>query len=277
MHAFKKPLLALSVLLVFGLACTSLTRLFGEESESGTRPGPAPPTPVEAVDEEPTAEVRRREIPPTPTPFHVTSAEDVRNALDLSEPDYVDYFDNEATWFDYDTEGVAAYQFEAGTLLGVDYEPEERFAWWTYSDRPAGNTYAEVSATNGDCIGKDSVGMVIRVNETQAAGGYALEVSCDGHWRYLRHRIGEQAEEVIGWTASEMINTGAGATNRLAIWGYQTDLVFFINGAQVSLAEDPNYSYKRGLFALYVRAHQTYDLSATFDDFAFWHIPFQAQ
>jgi hypothetical protein len=30
-----------------------------------------------------------------------------------------------------------------------------------------------------------------------------------------------------------------------------------------------------GYFAVYVRASQTYDLTATFDDFAFWHIPYQ--
>ncbi len=277
----KKPLFAISTLMILTLSCTTFTRLFSGGPEPGTLPGTAPPQVAGGGEEQPdveaTPEVRRRIIAPSPTPFYVTSEDDVRLVLDLGQPDFRDSFDLETTWFDYDTDGTAAYLFEEGKLVGVDYEPEERYTWWSYSERPAGNTYAEVSATNGDCIGKDAVGLVIRVHQQKAAGGYALEVSCDGHWRYIRHRIGKQAEEVIGWTPSDLINIGEEATNRLAIWGYQRDLVFFINGTMVGEAQDKNYSYKRGLFALYVRAHQTYDLSATFDDFAFWHIPYLAQ
>ncbi len=274
MNSYRNPLTALAALLMLTMACTTLTGLFG--GGSGTAPGEVPSAPEAAVEAGPT-EVQRRELAPTPTPFHTTSEDDVRNALDLGAPDYVDYFDDPEAWFDYDTAGKAAYRFDGGRLIGVDYEPEEQFAWWTYSSRPAGNTYAEVSATNGDCIAKDAVGLVIRVDEAQAAGGYALEVSCDGHWRYVRHRIGKQAEIVIDWTPAESIRTGAGATNRLAIWGYQRELIFFVNGVWVGESTDSNYSYKQGLFAVYVRAHQTYNLTASFDDFAFWHIPFQSQ
>jgi len=33
-------------------------------------------------------------------------------------------------------------------------------------------------------------------------------------------------------------------------------------------------SNEEGYFAVYVRASLTFDLTATFDDFAFWHIPY---
>jgi len=270
----RLPLIALALL---GLACATLDRLRGEEgSTSGTGAGTAEPTEPEAQPGEATpTQVRRLELQATPTPFHVLSQDDPRVQLNLAQPDYFDYFDKPDTWFDYDTQGRGAYQFEDGRLLGIDYEPEELNAWWSYTGRQSGNVYAEITATNGDCIGKDSVGLAIRVNPESGAGGYALEVSCDGHWRFRRHRPGKEPVEIVEWTPSDAIETGKDAANRLGIWGYQGAFVLFVNGQQVGEPADPTYPYTYGMFAVYVRASQTFDLSATFDDFAYWNIPFQ--
>lgn len=219
-------------------------------------------------------EVRRLELAPTPTAFQVTSEDDVRSILDLAHPDGVDYFDTQGTWFDFDTTGVAAYRMEEGHLLGIDYQPEELYTYWSYTDRSSGNTYAEVSITNGDCINKDSAGLVIRVDSDTASEGYALDVACDGNWRFRRHRQGQEPIELVEWEAAPGIQTGKDATNRLGIWGYAGRFVLFINGAQVGEVVDQNNSYTYGQFAVYVRASQTFDLTAAFDDFAFWHIPF---
>lgn len=274
METPTRPLLALAAGLTLALACTTVTNLLGGE-EPAVLPGTAPPPTETAEPQAAPTEVRRRALAPSPTPFHVTDPDDPRALLDLSRPDYVDYFDDPEAWFDYDTPGRAAYHIEEGHLVALDYEPEEIYTWWTYSSRLSDNVYAEVSATNGDCIGKDAVGLVVRVDPEKAAGGYALEVSCDGHWRFVRHRIGKQPQVLIDWTPSEAIQAGAFATNRLGIWAYQRDFAFFINGQLVGETRDPPYSYKAGLFGLYVRALQTYDLTATFDDFAFWRIPYQ--
>ena len=74
------------------------------------------------------------------------------------------------------------------------------------------------------------------------------------------------------WSVSPTIETGPWASNRLGLWAYMDDFVFFINGVQVGELNDPQYPYTYGTFALYVRASRTYDLTAAFDDFAFWHI-----
>jgi hypothetical protein len=243
--------------------------------EEATLPSLAPPqAPTDTA--EPAAEgteVRRLELAPTPTVFQVTE-DDVRSILDLAHPDGVDYFDTQGTWFDFDTTGVAAYRMEDGHLLGIDYQPEELYTYWSYTDRSSGNTYAEVSITNGDCINKDSAGLVIRVDSDTASEGYALDVSCDGNWRFRQHRRGQEPFELVEWQAASVIQTGKDATNRLGIWGYAGRFVLFINGAQVGEVVDQNNSYTYGQFAVYVRASQTFDLTATFDDFAFWHIPF---
>jgi hypothetical protein len=276
MRSNQPVLLAVTMMVLLSLACTALTGLLPGGEQSGVAPGISPATAAAQVEVEPTAtEVRRRDLPPTPTPFHVLAEDDVRAELDLSRPDRVDYFDDPAAWFNYDTAGRAAYRIEDGRLIGVDYEPEETFTWWTYADRQAGNTYVEVTATNGDCIAKDAVGLVIRVNPETAAGGYGLEVSCDGEWRFLKFKRGEAPDEIVSWTSSPQIKTGLEASNRLGLWGYQREFVLFINGAEVGRAADPPYSFPLGSFALYVRASQTYDLMASFDDFAFWHVAYK--
>ncbi len=225
------------------------------------------------VESAPTEGPKRLELAPTPTPL-VVSEDDPRAVLDLEHPDHVDYFDNPDAWFDYDNAERAAYKVEDGMLIGMDYVPEEKTTWWSYTDKSSGNLYAEVSATNGDCIGRDSMGMAIRVDNATAGGGYSLEVACDGEYRFRRHSIKGSPTDYIDWTVSDAINTGPGATNRLGIWGYQGRFRLFINGQEVGEHWDTDYLFTFGTFALFTRASQTYELTGTFDDFAFWHIKF---
>src|SRR3990170_8003161 len=166
---------------------------------------------VEATGLAPTEEgPGRLELAATPTPLRVAE-DDARAILDLEHPDHVDYFDNPNAWFDYDTAGRAAYWVADGKLFGIDYEPEEIYTWWSYTDTASGNVYAEVSATNGDCLGRDSLGMTIRVDRDSAAGGYSLEVSCDGAYRFRLHQIGGDQVDFIEWTESDAIRGGPGA------------------------------------------------------------------
>ena len=285
MRSNQRFLALLAVLIVTTLACTTVTSLFSNRGrtlapqvtidaatiqfDKDDPEAPDTTDPERAVE---ATEARRLELAPTPTELTLTSEDDPRSVLDLSQPSYVDYFDNPGTWWDYDTEGRASYQFVDGALVGTDYEPEERFTWWSYHERQSGNLYAEISATNGDCIAKDSVGFVIRVDPETAAGGYGVEVSCDGNWRFLKFIQGKQAEILSDWAESDLINTGLGATNRLGLWAYANEFFVFLNGEQVDRILDRAYSYSFGTFAVYVRASQTFDLTASFDDFAFWHI-----
>lgn len=280
---------ALLILAVVYIAFSSLSRRSAEPAP-GVLPGTAPPTsaeqaaaptqaPEEAEQAQPAVEatptvVRRLALEPTPTPFYTTSEDDPRSILDLANPDGVDYFNDPDTWFDYDSEGYAAYRIEDGHLWGIDYDPENTSLYWTFNNMQSGNTYAEISATNGDCIGKDAVGLVIRIDPDRTPSGYALEVACDGTWRFLRHRQGKAPEEFIDWTPSDVILTGKEATNRLGLWGYQGKFHMFVNGYHVGEFFDQVYTDTFGVFGAYVRAAQTFDLTATFDDFAFWHIPF---
>ena len=220
--------------------------------------------PQPAADNPPPAEPTREPLP----------EEDVRAELDLNNPDYADPFDVTNGWTQYDIEGSSAYRVENGELIGIDYVPEEKFTYWSILNRQSGNVYAEVSATNGDCILKDSVGIVIRIDEETGSSGYGFEVSCDGNWRVRLHQDSKSPRVVKDWVPSAAILTGAGATNRLGIMGYRDRFYLFVNDQPVGSVTDPQYSRSFGQFALYVRASQTYDLGATFDDFSYWNIRF---
>jgi serine/threonine protein kinase len=243
---------------------------------SGILPGTQPQaTPAASAQKTLTAEASVTRIKPPPTPHEVPD-DDVRSFLDLTQPDFFDYFDDPDSWFNYDSEGYAAYRIDEGHLVGKDYEPEELYIYWSYTSPKSGNVYAEITATNGDCIAKDSVGFVIRVQADETPSGYALEVSCDGFWRLRLHRgTGTKSSRVlIDWTPSEVINNGPFAHNRLSIWGYQGQFYMFVNDVEIGEYFDHDYIFSYGYFAVYVRASRTFDLEATFDDFAFWHIPF---
>jgi serine/threonine protein kinase len=227
--------------------------------------------PVAATEE---LDVRRRQLAPTPTTIPIGSADDIRADLVSDSPDHFDYFDQAGSWFETDLPDRAAYKLDQGRLLAVDYVAEESFTWWSYSEKESGNLYAEVSATNGDCFGKDSVGLAIRIDKVQTAGGYSLEVSCDGQWRFRRHHISGSPTDLKPWAFSGLVNSSPGATNRLAIWAYQERFIPFINGQAMEEIIDPEYLYTFGRFGLFVRSSTTTPLTASFDDFAFWHVPY---
>jgi len=228
-----------------------------------------------AAEASPTSSARRLELEPTPTPFALSNEDDPRHILDLANPDHLDYFNNPDTWYDYETENIAAYRVEDGHLFGVDYDALNRGVYWSYTSVQSGNLYAEISATNGDCVARDAVGLTMRLDPEQTPSGYAFEVSCDGAWRLLRYRpAGKPTATQVDWTASDAINQGPYATNRLGIWGYYGKFYLFVNGFQVGDHFDPSPPWSYGYFAAYVRGQISYPLTATFDDFAFWHIPF---
>jgi hypothetical protein len=286
-------LIIVSILFVLALVYIAITTLGGEQEPASAVPASAdmslseteepgteatqetqPTVPTRAaVDTDASPTPRRLVRPPTPTVFTVTE-DDPRAILDLSNPDRVDYFEDDQTWYLYDSDN-AMYWMEQGVLYGKDYQPEEKYVYWTFTNPQSGRVYAEVTATSGDCIHKDSVGMVIRVQKDKSPTGYALEFACDGSYRLRLHRGPTKSpQELIEWTTSEAINTGPFASNRLGLWGYDGKFYLFANGRMIDEYYDNDYPYTYGYFALYVRASDTFDLTATFDDFAFWHIPF---
>jgi hypothetical protein len=291
-------LIAVSFLLFLAIIFIAVTQLSGrasspaeetptEQDAPATEPPPAPTfPPADAAVVEPaaveaeatsTSGVQRLELEPTPTAFSVSS-DDPRIILNLANPDHTDFFNNAKTWYTYDAEkssGKAEYAIEDGVLVGTDIDAEDTSLYWTYTSAQSGRVYVEISVTNGDCAARDAVGLVMRVQPDVTPSGYAVELSCDGAYRFIRFReAGRPTATLIDWTASEAINQGLGATNRIGIWGYDGKFYLFVNNELITDFFDNGMPYSYGFFAAYVRAQVTYPLTASFDDFAFWHIPF---
>ncbi len=201
-----------------------------------------------------------------------TLAFDPRAALDLENPNFSDTFEGENYWGTYNREDSAAYAVGAGSLTGVDYFPEEKYTWWSMTAQQSGNLYVEVDGTNGDCLGKDSLGVAFRVDPENGRSGYSFEISCDGHWRFRRHHHDAGPRVLVDWAPSPQIQSGFGATNRIGVLAYQGRFVFYVNGQQVGSYTENNYQYSYGAFAVFVRSSLTYNLTASFDDFRFWHM-----
>jgi len=275
MQPHVRPFLALTILLAFTLACSTASALLGGGGQAPSQETAGADATTDIGAPEPTQAVQRLERAATPTPFEVDSSEDPRSILDLSQPDHYDFFDDPSTWFRYTDPQYAAYSVSDGQMTGVDHVAGDRPIYWSYTSFPSGNTYAEVSASLGECFGRDALGFVIRVQADETPSGYALEVSCDGAWRFRRLRPAETPFEMVDWTPNERIQVGPNGTNRLGIWGYRGQFVLFINGEQVGAALDDSYTYSLGFFAVYVQSQEAYPLTATFDDFAYWNIPYQ--
>lgn len=295
-------LIAVSVLLVIAIIFIAVSQLTGKSPKDTEEPTPdemavaevaatlpaPPPTfpPADATVAEPasgepeaspTSGVQRLVLEPTPTPFSVNE-DDPRSILDLGNPDHTDFFNNDRTWYTYGPDkssGKADYAIEDGNLLGTDFDAVDTSLYWSYNSQQSGNVYAEISVTNGDCAARDAVGLVIRIQPDATPSGYSFEVSCDGEWRLIRFRpAGGPTATQIDWTPSDAIIKGSFGTNRLGIWGYYGKFFLFINNTLVGEHFDPSPPYSFGYFAAYVRSQVSYPLTARFDDFAFWHIPF---
>jgi hypothetical protein len=230
----------------------------------GLRPKPPAVVKAQVRTEQSVAETSSAEPDPTlepgtfatvmnePTVFPTLEV-DPRTALDLETPDFHDPFDGANYWGVYNEEDSAAYSVGAGALTGVDYLPEERYTWWSMTAQQSGNVYVEVSGTNGDCFGKDSLGLALRVDQETGRSGYSYEVSCDGHWRFRRHHRDASPRVLVDWAPSPQVLQGFGSTNRIGILAYQGRFVFYVNGQQIGSFTENNYTYSYGSFAIFVR------------------------
>jgi len=204
-------------------------------------------------------------VPPLPT-------DDPRFGLglNLAVPDYHDGFQARFTWGELADPG-ASNLWQDGRLKASDLLADP-FIWWstTIADANAGDLFAEVAAQIEQCSGKDAAGFAARVSGVNLNSGYALEVSCDGHYR-LR-RFSEGAVQVLrDWTAAPAIVQGPKAANRLGLLAVGDQITAYANGFALGPpVRDSGLGF--GTFGLYAFARETPGVAVIFDDFALWHV-----
>lgn len=205
---------------------------------------------------------------PSATPMPLPPG-DPRTGLNLSAPDYRDGFENDLTWVGPSFEG-AMNEVEDGRLHAVD-RLADGYVWWstTSPDLEGGNVLAEVTAVIEGCAGRDGYGLAVRVSGYGYNSGYALEFSCDGHYR-VRKFLGGAVRILTDWTTSPAIRPGPNSVNRLGLLADSSSLYVVANGQVIGQVED--FDLYSGNYGLYANAEETTNVSVFFDDFHLWYV-----
>ena len=210
---------------------------------------------------------------PTDIPTDVPTAipldeDDPRFGLNLSAPDYWDDFNSDVTWVGPNFEGAANLTID-GMHRTTDYLADS-FLWWstTIPDIDAGNIYVEVTASVGECTGKDAYGLAVRVEPENRDSGYMLEFSCDGAFR-LRKLAAGTIQTLYDWTMSLSI-ANDGSSNTMGLLAIGNKLYPVANGEVLTEVEDSTFF--SGNYGLYANAQETPGLTITFDNFKLWYV-----
>lgn len=238
-----------------------------------SRTPPPTATPQPTFTHTPTGTPLPSETPtsgPSPSPTGPPlAADDPRAGINLSAPDSTDDFSDRYGWFEYQDPANATIRWQRGSLTATDHQADG-FLWWSTSSEAAGDLYAEVSAEPDSCAGKDAYGMAIRIGGEGYDRGYTLEISCDGHYRMRKFISGAAPEVMVDWTASEAIEQGSNAENRLGFLARGSELAAFCNGQLMGEVEDTFFVY--GNFGLFAEAIESPEMTTTFRDFSLWNI-----
>jgi hypothetical protein len=233
----------------------------GAAPQDGT-PMPLPPSPTDT--NTPTLT-----LTPTPTITDTPEAVPGDPVLSLGVPTFKDTFEDDDNFYTYD-EAQSSYQIDDGQFILIAKKANS-YETWSLSWGDLKNFYLEITGTFGDdCGGKDRYGLIFRAPDTSQ--GYLLSISCDGHYRLSAYDSeDEDYIEIKKWTASEHINTGPGATNRLGIKAKNAKLTIYINGHEV--AEKSNTMFTKGRFGVLVAATDTPGFTAYLSQAVYWKLP----
>ena len=162
-----------------------------------------------------------------------------------------------------------------------------RYVWfWTFAT--LANFYVDVVVINGaSCHARDSAGLVFRGDQI-GNEGYLFGVTCGGQF-HIGFKGGPNpgnaicsVSDVVTWNcsslttlhASEIIASGPGAMNRVAIYARDKNLDFYVNGNWVyRISTDDFANFLEGGFALYLGTFQELNAEASFEDFNLWSMP----
>jgi hypothetical protein len=210
-------------------------------------------------------------VGPSPTPTAPPlPADDPRQGLNISMPDYLDDFSQRFKWFAGYSDNTVELSFENGSLRATD-KLADGFVIWSTSDRTGGDIYAEVSAHIDACAGKDAAGLALRIGGPQYDQGYSVEFACDGSYRVRKFFNVETGPGLIqDWTPADAIHHGPDTTNLIGFLAHGPRLAIFANGEMIGQWDDADYVF--GTFGLYANSIETPGLTVIFDDFALWYI-----
>jgi hypothetical protein len=193
--------------------------------------------------------------------------DDPRQGLDLSSPHYADDFSRPFLWGEWsDAAGSILRQGEA--LVATDLTADGYVGWSTTAVQGA-DIYVEITVRFGPCQGKDAAGLALRVDPQSADSNYALEVSCDGHFR-LRRFDPAGVTDLLPWTAAPALQDAATEPLQIGMLVRGQEIHAFAQGEHLGSAQDP--ALASGTVGLYANAANPPGVTVTFDDLRLWYV-----
>ncbi|MGB2965514.1 MAG: hypothetical protein WBB69_16185 [Anaerolineales bacterium] len=202
----------------------------------------------------------------TPTPTETPETVPGDPVTSLGPPSFKDTFENDSNFYTYD-EASSSFEVDEDQFILIAKKANS-YETWSVSWRDLTNFYLEITGTFGEqCGGKDRYGLIFRAPDSEQ--GYLLSITCDGSFRLSAYEKKDKEYTTIQkWTASEYINTGPGATNRLGIKAKGSKLTGFINGHQVF--EKSSSMFSKGRFGVLVAAAETPGFTAYLTQAVYW-------
>lgn len=142
---------------------------------------------------------------------------------------------------------------------------------WRLTDRGLANYYLEGTFIIPSCAGGDLYGLVFRSPDYSSGFGYYLGLTCDGKYSLQRWDSGGLAT-LISSTASPLIKSGSGQTNRLGIHAKGAALEIFINGESAQTITDGSY-LNATIIGVFIAGKDSLNFSAQLDEIKMWSIP----
>jgi hypothetical protein len=203
----------------------------------------------------------------TPTPTNTLSVTDPKSGL--GEPVWKDGFETGDQWPLYEDDHVR-FTVESGELIMTALNADFWNGWMLMST-VATDFYLEMTATTGNCSGRDGYGMMVRATkEDQGHIGYLFGISCDGRYS-LRSWDGESYVKLLNWSWSDDVLAGASQSNRIGLWAEGDRLRLYVNGTFLTEVVDSEHT--KGQFGVFVGAAETTDLTVKVDEFGYWELP----
>lgn len=170
-------------------------------------------------------------FPATPTPTLISSATPTSQVILEDQYEGVrslliqDDFTNTGWWETIRSESGNVAFGEGNLTLAVSGQ-DNAITSLSQHNLPQ-NFYLEVTLQTSLCQQEDQIGLIFW--QESANDFYRLLLNCAGQYRFELVQDGLNYV-LVDWTLASQVQLGAPATNQLAIWIYQGDFRFFLNG-----------------------------------------------
>lgn len=208
----------------------------------------------------PTPTAARPAATPTPDPIAKLLA-GIREA----DPDFTDDFRrNDGTW-GVKSDAISSLFYQRGAYH-VSVAVTNTVSWGI-ADLAVSDFLVEVDATHVAGPLDNEMGVIFRYQDGD--NFYAFMISSDGYYRFEK-LVDDEWEQIIKWTQSSVINTGAGSMNRIGVLAQGTRFRLFVNNVLVGEAEDDTFA--SGDIGLAVGSFGEGGIEIAFDNIDLWEV-----